>query len=137
MRLIRAGKDKNRLMLQMLPIMDVMFLLLCALALMVVPSKKWFKIPVDLTITTNPSLEKLIEPAQIGISAEGRYSIDSIEISDKVLELHLDRIARGNSRSFGIAADGDAPHKRVMKILDLAKKHGISDTYFIVEKETP
>lgn len=135
MRLIRVGKNKNKLMLQMLPIMDVMFLLLCALALMIVPSKKWLKIPVDLATSSHPSLEKLVTPAQIGISAEGQYSIDSIAISDKALNAHLARLAKNKSKSFGIAADGNAPHKRVMKVLDLAKQNGISDTYFIVEKE--
>jgi len=109
------------------PLIDVVFLLLIFFMVSTTFTKE-SELTIDLPEAEGALAESEPEAIEIGIDAEGHYSINNTAlVNQKVLTLMkgLDQLADGNTdRQVIIRADAKASHQAVVTAMDAAGRSG-------------
>jgi len=109
------------------PLIDVVFLLLIFFMVSTTFTKETH-LSIHLPEAEGEPVEAVAEAIEIGIDAEGHYSINNTPlVNQKVLTLMrgLDQLAEGNTdRPVTIRADAKASHQAVVTAMDAAGRSG-------------
>ena len=109
------------------PLIDVVFLLLIFFMVSTTFTKET-QLSIDLPEADGEIAESVPDTIEIGIDAEGHYSINNTAlVNQKVLTLMkgLDKLAEGDSdRPVIIRADAKASHQAVVTAMDAAGRSG-------------
>jgi len=105
------------------PLVDVVLVLL--IILMVTASYIVSKaIPMELPNAGSGEMANSV--LAISVDQQGSLYLDGERVSERELERAAGRAARGPEPRAMIAADGRVAHRRVVKVIDLLRKSGVS-----------
>ncbi|MCI5064127.1 biopolymer transporter ExbD [bacterium] len=132
---LSRGRSVRRARVEIVPLIDVMFLLVAFFMVVSISMVHQRGIFVDLSPaeTSDSSLE---EPDAIVISVDkdGKLYLNKEEIEIAVLEEELQKAAAKNSETPVIMnADREARHGRVITALDLIRKSALHNVIFSIE----
>ena len=109
------------------PLIDVVFLLLIFFMVSTTFTKET-ALSIHLPEADGETAEVIAETIEIGIDAQGRYSLNNTAlVNQKVLTLMrgLDQLAEGNTeKAVIIRADAKASHQAVVTAMDAAGRSG-------------
>ena len=132
------GKQSiERPVIQMAPLIDIVFLLL----IFFMSASIFYQLEAEINITVpaaNESTESKRSPGEIivNIRADGTIVVNQRQLSDKQLKDMLVRIAElYKGQPVIIRADRDTYHKHVIRVLDLCASANIWNVSFAVMKE--
>ena len=138
MRPARAGSRASRwdrgARVEMLPLLDVVFLLLAVFLLSVVRMVRSYAVPVDLPALATGAEEDVPAVLLLGMDAEGR-----VFVAGEATELGAarDRVARALEADpelkVLLQADRDARHGDVAKLLDVVREVGAGRVLLVAE----
>lgn len=116
-------KEAPRININLAALIDIVFLLLIYFLL---TSNFIEQDSIDLKLPKVESVGKLDEgQIVIMIDRQGKFYYDKIEISDRDLDEFLGLwIGRSGEKSVLIKADRNVAFDRVVRVMDLSKKHG-------------
>jgi biopolymer transport protein ExbD len=132
--------------MEMVPLMDCMFLLLTFFIYIATSMVMQKGIPVDLAqASSGESLSKELRTIQIFIRSSGEIYLEETRVTEGEFSARLRTLAAADaSRSAGsprpvvINADKGVLHEKVIGILDLARQSGVVQVVLAVEpKEHP
>ncbi|MFA5630793.1 MAG: biopolymer transporter ExbD [Porticoccaceae bacterium] len=120
------------------PLIDVVFLLLIFFMVSMSFSRET-RLAVALPQAQGGAPEdEPVEPIRLGVDRAGRYAIAGQQLAASdvtALMAALQQAAGGDSsRPVIVAADGDAPHRAVVKVMDAATRLGFSRLRLAVEQ---
>jgi len=122
MRFRRPRTTREAALINLTPLIDVVFLLL--IFFMVATSFSLIRgIKVDLPTTTTPQ-EKIEQNIVISVTKEGKIYLDKTQISKTELVKTLKRQIGKKDSLVVINADKDTRHGMVVEVMDLAKQGG-------------
>lgn len=118
----------------LLPLLDVIFLLVAVLLFSVVRMVRAWSMPLDLAQATSGELAKVPQVWLLSVDAEGRCFASGREHSsaDLVAEA-LGRLALEPELTFLIEADRHSPYGQVFALLDGLRAGGATRVYLIGE----
>lgn len=143
----RAGwhrRSRQRARVEMVPLMDCMFLLLTFFIYIATTMALQRGIPVDLAeAASGEALSKEIKPIHVFIRNSGELYLEENRVTEGELFSRLRTFSaapegRGSSRPVVVNADRGVVYEKVVQILDLARESGITQVILAVEpKERP
>ena len=126
----------RRARIEIIPLMDVMFLLLTFFIYVTVTMAVQRGIPVTLAAASSGEPAKEEPAATLSIRADGRLYFDKTPVTELDLQGRLQALAaRPNRKPVVIQADKGVLYERVMALLDLARRCGVPDVVFAVQPE--
>lgn len=133
---LRTQLSARKARVEMIPLIDCMFLLLCFFIYVTMSMVVQRGIFVDLAkARTGERVEEQDRNSlYLSITREGVFYLDKIRVSEMVLKDRLRRFR--NEKKEGtvlINADKEVTHERVMAALDLVRQSGIAQVVFTVE----
>lgn len=132
-------RSKRRTRINIVPLIDVMFLLLCFFILVTMSMVVQHGMFVDLsTAESGESVKEIEDPAVISVEADGSVYYNKEKVTNEQLLKRLENLvkSREKPRVF-LNADEEATHGSVVSTLDLVRKQGVSDVIFTVESKNP
>jgi biopolymer transport protein ExbD len=123
---------------QIIPLIDVMFLLLCFFVYATVNMVVQQGIYVDLASSgTSESLEKKTETIIVSVNEEGEYYLNKKSMNQKRLMKELKRIKESKANTTVVVnADRQATHGQVITLLDMVRRSGVDQAVFAVDPES-
>lgn len=127
-------KRIRRARIEMIPLIDCMFLLLTFFIYVAAAAVSQAGIPLDLAAaSTGENVEKERFPI-VSIDETGLLYLDKMAVTQEQLRLELKKMAlSAQPKPVIIQADKGVVHEQVVGILDLARQSGISQVVFAVE----
>jgi biopolymer transport protein ExbD len=124
MKISKRYSGKARI--EMIPLIDVIFLLLATFIFAILSMTIHRGIQVDLPAASTSCVDKK-DFTEIGISSEGKIFFDKNEVSEAELLSRLISL-RGKSPETKVIIRGDrrAPYERVISVMDLVRRSGIA-----------
>jgi len=123
---VRVRQRKQyRARIEMIPLIDVVFLLLVAFILFTMTMTVRHGIPVDLPASSTAPVAR-DDCVRITVTAQGALYLDEKEVNAAELPLLL-RMLRKNRPDMKVVVSGDrnAPYEAVVTVLDRVRKSGI------------
>ncbi len=121
-----ARRQINKARIEMIPLIDVVFLLLIAFIFFAMSMTINKGIPVDLPASSSAMVEDK-NISEITIDKDGRIFFDREEVNLEALILRLDDFHRESSSArLIVSGDRQASYQSIMTVIDLIKKAGIS-----------
>lgn len=133
-------RPSRRARVEMVPLMDCMFLLLTFFIYIATTMALQRGIPVDLAqAASGETLSKEHQPIHLFIRSSGELYLEERPVSESELSGQLRRMTSGSSRRpVVVNADKGVVHEVVVRMLDLARQSGVSQVILAVEpKEGP
>ena len=122
---------------EIIPLIDVMFLLLCffiyATMNMVVQQGIFVNLASSETSQVTP---QDTEDIVLSVDREGTYYMNEAPVSKNELISRLKMVQDRAHYSVVVNADEDATHGQVIGLLDLVRKNGIEEAIFAVEPQS-
>lgn len=121
--------------IDIIPLIDVMFLLLCFFIFLTLAMVIQKGISVDLAqAKTGESASKQTKPLVISVKADGSIYLNKTAVSAKTLPRKLNARARKNpNRPVHLNADESARHSDVITALDSIRKSELSNLVFTIK----
>lgn len=111
--------------IEMIPLIDVVFLLLVAFIFMTMSMVVHRGIPVDLPQSSTCRVDKK-DFISIGIRADGKIFLEKEEVTlDELLSRLSSRHDEFPEMKVIIMGDKNAPYERVVSVMDMVRKSGI------------
>ncbi len=134
-------RPQRRARVEMVPLIDCMFLLLTFFIYVATAMVLQRGIPVDLAhASSGEPLQKDLEPIQIFIRSSGELFLEETPVTEAALISHLRALVRSGVSSDGrftrpvvVSADKGVVHERVVEILDLSRQSGVTQVVLAVE----
>ncbi len=143
----RAGwrrRAQRRARVEMVPLMDCMFLLLTFFVYIATSMALQRGIPVDLAqAASGETLSKELQPIHVFIRSSGEIYLEETRVMESDLSSRLRTLSaasqpHGSSRPVVVDADRGVVHEKVVGVLDLARQSGVTQVVLAVEpKERP
>jgi len=132
----RKLKSSRKARIEIIPLIDVMFLLLCffiyATMNMVVQQGIFVDLASSKTSKATPTdTQQLV----LSVDKNGQYYANQRFISKKALSQRLKQIKNSYGTQVVVNADKEASHGQVVGLLDLVRQNGIEEAIFAVEPE--
>lgn len=123
--------------IEIVPLIDVMFLLLCSFVYATMNMVVQKGIFVDLASSeTSQSLPEEKEVTTVSVDRAGTFYLDRRPVSREALASALARLGRSPKKpTVVVNADKSAAHGQVIQLLDLVRKSGVGQAVFAVEPE--
>ncbi len=133
----RKGRTREHPEINLIPFIDVLLVIL--IFLMVTTTYSKFS-ELQITLPTAEA-EKMPERAaeiNISVNTRGEYTINNVRINYQdpaTLAVDLKNAAQGSAKDpvVIISADGDAPHQRVVNVLEAARLAGLERLTFATQ----
>ena len=131
----RAHLTRKRARVDILPLIDVMFLLVAFFMILTVSMVVQRGIAVDLAGAqsgeqTTPKIEEIV----VSVSAAGQFFFNKEEVTPEQLADMLVQEGKGeNETVITLNADQESRHRSVIQALDIIRKSGHSNVVFAVE----
>ncbi|MFC3107034.1 ExbD/TolR family protein [Undibacterium arcticum] len=136
----RKGKGREDPEINLIPFIDVLLVIL--IFLMVTTTYSKFT-ELQITLPTADAEKAMERPVEISVtvSSQGQYAIDNSRVSFQdpaglADDLKKAADAKGPSKQEPvviIAADGDAPHQKVINVLEAARLAGFAKVTFAAQ----
>lgn len=129
------GRSLRRARVEILPLIDVMFLLVAFFMVISISMVMQKGIFVDLSPakTADSSMEDN-DSLVVSVNPDGTFFLNKEEISQERLSTALKEIALANKeRAIVINADRQARHENVIEALDIIRETGLHNVIFSVE----
>lgn len=124
---------------EMLPLMDMIFLLLVIFIFMIVQMRPGFGINVDLPATSESAipLESETETITISVTAENQIFIDetNCDIDSLIRKLKDQKVKCKEHLSIILRGDSGARYGDIMKVFSACRENEISSIIFDFEQE--
>ena len=121
---------------EIIPLIDVMFLLLCFFVYATMNMVVQQGIFVDLASSKSSSAVERSKFVVVSVDAEGTFYLDKKPMSRIALEDALRGIKNlPEFKSIILNADKEAKHGQVVKLLDMIRKSGVKMAIFAVEPQ--
>lgn len=133
----RLRWKRTRARVEIVPLIDVMFLLVAFFMVVTMSMVMQRGIGVDLAPaeTGNP-LEEDADELVLSVDENGTYFLDKKELTDSELLSQLRGFAEiDTDRTVKVDVDEEARHKSLIKALDILRKSGLHNVVFSVEPE--
>lgn len=134
MKLAFANGTSRKARVEMIPLIDAMFLLLTFFIYAILSMTTHKGLPVNVPEAVTAVRE---DPAEITITVpkeNGRVFIDKTPVPmDRLVGALESRAFQNSELTVFINADQDAPHGRVISVLDAARRAGLEKVAFEVE----
>ncbi len=122
--------------IDIIPLIDVIFLLLCFFIFLSLAMVVQEGMDVSLAQAQSGESVQDREPLVISINDQGELFLRENSVNDDELLAKLESVANQNAdRPVFINADQEARHKRVMLALDSVRQAGLSNVTFTVEPQ--
>jgi biopolymer transport protein TolR len=133
----RGGRAAAMHEINITPMVDVMLVLL--IIFMVAAPMLTVGVPVKLPETAAGALAtEQEEPLSVTITADGRLSIQTTEVSDAEMIPKLTAIAaERTSKKIYLRADGAVPYERVAQVMGALNAGGFNEIAFVTDAATP
>lgn len=136
----RRGKSREDPEINLIPFIDVLLVIL--IFLMVTTTYSKFS-ELQITLPTAEA-EKMPERAaeiNVAVNSRGEYAINNVRVSyhdPATLAIDLKNALPGSAKDpvIIISADGDAPHQRVVNVLEAARLAGLERLTFATQTKT-
>jgi len=136
----RKGKGREDPEINLIPFIDVLLVIL--IFLMVTTTYSKFS-ELQITLPTAEA-EKMPEHAteiNVAVNSRGEYAINNVRVSyhdPATLATDLKNALPGSAKDpvIIISADGDAPHQRVVNVLEAARLAGLERLTFATQTKT-
>ena len=129
---------QEELEINLTPLIDVVFLLLIFFMVSTTFQKE-SDLQIQLPSASQEQAEKLLEPLEIAINAQGQFFINSRELVDQELvtvKKALQEIAAGHKDlPLVIRADARTPHQSVITVMDAASQLGLIKISFVTSRQ--
>jgi len=132
---VQQGRSVRRARVEIIPLIDVMFLLVAFFMVVSISMVAQKGIFVDLApaITGDSSFEDS-ESLVLSIDGSGSLFLNKESLSEQALSLRLqERAQQAIKTSVIINADKQTPHEQVIAALDLVRQSGLHNVIFAVE----
>lgn len=136
----RNKMNEQKARVEMIPLMDCMFLLLCFFIYVTMSVVVQRGIFVDLAKAKTGESVKEQEKNSLYLTVNrlGELFIDKAPVSEEELGWKLSQLRqRYKNGTVVINADKGTTHERVMRALDLVRQNGVAQVVFNVEPLTP
>lgn len=125
---MRMRRRKVRARVEMLPLMDVVFLLLVFFIYSMMAMAVHRALPLNLPSSNSAELDRSVNLA-LSVTADGDLYLDKIALGPDALVARL-REENGRSGEDGVSlqvfADGELSYQELYKVLDLIKASGVT-----------
>ncbi|MBS1170513.1 MAG: Biopolymer transport protein ExbD/TolR [Burkholderiaceae bacterium] len=133
----RRGKGREDPEINLIPFIDVLLVILIFLMVSTTYSK-FTELQITLPTADAQKMPERPQEISVAINARGEYAVNNVRVSyQDPLSLANDlRQAAGGAGSNPvviIAADGDAPHQRVINVLEAARLAGLERLTFATQ----
>ncbi len=132
----RNKMNTQKARVEMIPLMDCMFLLLCFFIYVTMSMVVQRGIFVDLAKAKTGELVKEQEENSLylTVSRQGEFFIDKTPVTENGLPQRIRQFRQQHkSGAVVINADKGTTHERVMRVLDLVRQNGVAQVVFNVE----
>lgn len=133
---LNSGYETKKARVEMLPLIDVVFLLLVFFIYAMVSMVVHHGIKVDLPSAGSASMER-DDYISISINAENQLFLNKEPIEAGTLAERVLALRSGSNKPVFIDGDSKADLGRAIELLDDLKKAGIEEISFSCKKETP
>lgn len=133
----RRSPDDDDEAIDIIPLIDVMFLLLCFFIFLTLAMVMQEGIAVDLAqARSGESVAGQKQPLAVSVKADGSIYLNKEEVPDGKLPERLQQHARKNpDRSVRLNADEGANHSHVITALDAIRQSKLSNLVFTIKPE--
>ncbi len=135
----RRGKGREDPEINLIPFIDVLLVILIFLMVTTTYSK-FTELQIMLPTADAQKMPERPQEISVAISARGEYAVNNVRVSyhdPLTLANDLRQAAgTGNNPVVIIAADGDAPHQRVINVLEAARLAGLERLTFATQTRT-
>lgn len=133
----RRGKHREDPEINLIPFIDVLLVILIFLMVTTTYSK-YSELQVSLPTAEAVKMMERPQEISVAVNAAGEYAINNVRISyhdPATLADDLRKAAAnmGKKPIIIVAADGDAPHQRVINVLEAARLAGIKRLTFATQ----
>lgn len=129
-----SEEDEDGNPIDIIPLIDVMFLLLCFFIFITMAMVVQEGVNVDLARAESSQSVQDQDPIVISVKESGSLFLNKEEMSDEALRSTLRNRAESDSEQpVFINADEEARHTRVMFALDSVRRAGLSNVTFTVK----
>ena len=130
----RAARYTERARVEMLPLLDVVFLVLAVFLLGVVRMVRSYSVPVDLPALASGVEQEVPSVLLLGVDAEGRWFLAGEELGlDAIGAAVRARMAEDPELSVLLQADREARHGDVSALLDTVRSAGGTRVLLVAE----
>lgn len=130
----RRWRRSSRVNVDIVPLVDVMFLLLCFFILMTLSMVVQHGIFVDLApAKSGQSVQTSEQPVVVSVQADGSLHLNKQPVSRSALAARLESLARQrDSLRVVLNADETASHGDVIRALDTIRQNDVDNVVFTV-----
>lgn len=127
-------RETRKTSIDIVPLIDVIFLLLCFFVLMTIQMVMQKGMPVNLAKAKQGRDMKQQKAPVVSIRKDGSVYFDEEKLSLKALEQRLNRLKQKKSdQKILLNVDRSVQHGSVIDVADLIRKVGIENVIFTVE----
>ncbi|MBN2178215.1 MAG: biopolymer transporter ExbD [Deltaproteobacteria bacterium] len=124
MKISKRYRGKTRI--EMIPLMDVIFLLLVAFIFFTMSMTVHRGIPIELPSSSTAKVEKK-DFVEISIKKDGSVFFNKREVAMEELLLEVTSLSRVSpDRKIIISGDGGASYETIVSVLDVIRKSGVT-----------
>lgn len=125
--------------IDIIPLIDVIFLLLCFFIFLTLAMVVQEGIAVDLAkATTGESVERERKPLVVSVDQDGKIYLDEEQVTEDELPARLRAHARRNpDRPVHLNADEGAQHGRVITALDAVRQSDLTNLVLTIKPREP
>jgi len=128
--------EQDERAIDIIPLIDVMFLLLCFFIFLTLAMVFQEGINVDLAQAQEGASVQEQEPVVVSIDEAGKLFLNKEQVSeDNLVSMLKQRAEQNPDRPVFINADENARHKRVIFAMDSIQKAGLSNVTFTVRPQ--
>ncbi len=130
---LETGYEERRARIEMVPLMDVVFLLLVFFiyAMFTMTTQRGVRVNLPAGVGVPPETDPLV----VVMRADSRLQLEGVDMSRERLIAETVRRQREEGRSVLISADREAPLGSGIELLDALRRSGISTVAFQVRPE--
>jgi biopolymer transport protein ExbD len=124
MKITKRYRGKTRI--EMIPLMDVIFLLLVAFIFFTMSMTVHRGIPIELPSSSTAKVEKK-DFVEIGVKKDGRVFFNEREVAMAELLVEVQSLCRVSPETkIIISGDGGASYETIVSVLDVIRKSGVT-----------
>jgi biopolymer transport protein ExbD len=131
------SNDHEEARIEIVPLIDIMFFLLASFMLVSLSMTQLQRVPIELPDSAASLPEKSVPPFHFAINEQGVITLDQTIYTVTEVTEKLAALERRDEVNVLIAADANARHQQVMRLLDAIRAAGIEHVSFETKKTQP
>ena len=128
------SNDHEEARIEIVPLIDIMFFLLASFMLVSLSMTQLHRVPIELPDSAASLPEKSVPPFHFTINEQGVITLDQTIYTVTEVTEKLAALERRDEVNVLIAADANARHHQVMRLLDAIRAAGIEHVSFETKK---